>query len=63
MTLEEVQNWFGTSEGYFYRSNRNKTDMEILLDIDQTAYTLSNAQGLFVRTLNEITHPEYTRIE
>lgn len=62
MTIEEIQALFGTTDGYFYQVSRNKTDLEILVDVDQTIHTISNAQGLFVRVDSEITHPDYTRI-
>jgi len=62
MTLQEITEKFGTTEGYFYILTKNKKDIEILEDIDQTASTLANSSGMFIRTENEVTHPDYVRI-
>lgn len=62
MTLQEMQQLFGTSEGYFYKVARNKSDMEVLTDLDQLVYTATNGNGLFVRVFNPVTHPDYTLV-
>jgi len=62
MTLQEVQSLFGTDQGFFYAVLKNKTDMEILLDLDQTVFTMSSAQGSFIRVETEFTHNDYVRI-
>lgn len=61
MTLEELQNYFGTNEGYFYRVVKNKTKIEILQDLNTIVTTFEN-QGFFVRTMEEVFHDDYVRI-
>jgi len=63
MTLDEIHIIFGTTEGYFYRSVRNKTDLQMLQDLDTVLYTIDTTQGLYVRTLEEVTHEDYEVIQ
>jgi hypothetical protein len=63
MTLEEIQTNFGTTEGYFYRSVRNKTELQMLQDLDTVLYTLDTTQGLYIRTLKEVTHEDYEAVQ
>jgi hypothetical protein len=64
MTLEHMQELFGELQGfYFYRLSSNKTDLQILQDVDQTIHTAASPQGLFIKAQNPVTHIDYTRIE
>jgi hypothetical protein len=63
MTLDEIHTIFGTTEGYFYRAVKNKTDLQMLQDLDTVLYTLDTTQGLYVRTLEEVTHEDYEVIQ
>jgi len=64
MNLQHIQELFGSPEGfYFYKVNENKTDMQILQDVNQTIHTASSPQGLFIKTENPVVHENYTRIE
>lgn len=62
MNLTDLQNHFGTVEGFFYRIVKNKSQMEILQDLDTSVYTLDTTQGSYIRTLEEVSHNDYVRI-
>ena len=62
MNLEELQNLFGTTEGFIYRVVKNKSQFEILQDLDTILYTLDTTQGFYIRTLQEVSHSDYVRI-
>lgn len=62
MNLESAQNLFGTTEGYFYLSHKNKTDQQVLLDLNTSCWTIRSGSGLVILTKELVEHPEYTRI-
>lgn len=62
MNLTELQDLFGTTEGFIYRVTKNKSQLEILQDLDTTVYTLDTRQGFYIRTLQEVSHADYVRI-
>ena len=62
MNLTELQDLFGTVEGFIYRVTKNKSQIEILQDLDTTVYTLDTRQGFYIRTLQEVGHADYVRI-
>jgi len=64
MTLQHMEELFGELQNfYFYRVNKNKSDLEILQDVNHIIFTGSSPQGLFVKSEITISHQDYTRIE
>lgn len=63
MTLDEIKNLFGTTDGVFYRINKNKTEVEILTDANQSIATRTDPSGMYIRVETEFTHADYTKVE
>lgn len=61
ITLAEKFNVPNTS--IIYRCSRNKTDLEVLLDANQSAHTFGYSDGYYIVVSEEFTHPDYTRVE
>ena len=63
MTLDELKVAFGIQDGVFYRVARNKTEIEMLTDAEQSISTMANPEGVFIRVATEFTHADYTKVE
>lgn len=59
MSLIELQEYFGTIEGYFYRVLGSKSNVEILEDLNTIVMTLNVSGNTYIRTMEEITHTDY----
>lgn len=62
MNLEYVQNLFNTTEGYFYRVIVNKSEEQILEEIDMSFTRMISSQGIHICTRAPIEHDDYIRI-
>jgi hypothetical protein len=63
MTLNELQSLFGVSTGIFYEVLKNKTEVEMLTDADQSIFTYSCPGGKFIAVEKEFVHPDYVKVE
>lgn len=63
MTTEELKQIFGIEDGIFYRVNKNKSQIEMLTDADQSISTYADQSGSYIRVMTEFTHSDYTKVE
>jgi hypothetical protein len=62
MNLTEIQEYFRTSEGYFYRVLTSKSNVDLLNDLNTIVNTIETGGVVYIRTINQIVHPDYQPI-
>lgn len=61
MTLDELKTIFGAEDGYFYQVIVERSDLEILEDIDQPVSTIRGG-GIYIRTTKPVDHENYVQV-
>ena len=62
MNVTELQEYFGTTEGYFYIVLKPKSSTEILQDLNTIVNTLNASNNTYIRTIEPVTHIDYELI-
>lgn len=63
MTEQELRELLNVQDGILYRVAKNKSEVEMLQDADQSIYTFACPAGYFIKVYQEFSHPDYEKVQ
>jgi hypothetical protein len=63
MTEQQLRELLNVQDGILYRVTKNKSEIEMLQDADQSIYTFVCSEGYFIKVYTEFSHPDYEKVQ